>query len=231
MIIWVITIAYAVMIGVTLVFEYGHSEKKNNHRRYTISKCIASMLFIALSIAAFALSGNPLFFAMAPAYLFCFGGDLFLALGHEIDNKLKNPQFIVGVISFSIAQVFICIAYLRIMQWQIGWPALMGVIVLFATVFFARSKDYDFGENALPCTIYGFLVGLAAGLGLQMIITFPGMLVYVLLGVGSILFLISDLCLTMKLFWKKEAGWSGAAVLIFYYGAMWFLVCAIAMYI
>ncbi len=30
MIIWVITIAYAVMIGVTLVFEYGHSEKKQS---------------------------------------------------------------------------------------------------------------------------------------------------------------------------------------------------------
>lgn len=231
MIIWVITILYAAMVAATLIFEYGHSQLKDNQVKYTVAKCITSILFIVLAIIAFALSGNLLFLGMAPAYLFCFGGDLFLALGHEIDNRLKNPQFIVGVISFSIAQIFICIAYLKILQWHISWTAIVGVIVLVATIFFTKNKDYDFGENALPCTIYGFFVGLAAGLGLQMIITYPENLVYVLLGAGSIVFLISDLCLTMKLFWKKEARWSGAAVLLFYYGAMWLLACGIGMWI
>ena len=229
MIIWLVTVLYVICAVVTIVIEYKNSPENDTQVKYTIMKCITSVLFLAIAVVAFALSGNWTFFLLMPAYVLCFFGDLFLALGHEIDNRLKNPQFIIGVFSFCAAQIMLCFVFLSIMDWKISWPAIVALLVLGGTIFFTKSDDYDFGNNAVPCSIYSFFVGLSAGLGLQMIIMCHNDVMAVLLGVGAIVFLLSDLVLTMKLFWKKDVPWAGAVLLVLYWGSMWLYTAAPAM--
>ncbi|MCQ2546033.1 MAG: lysoplasmalogenase [Clostridia bacterium] len=231
MIIWLVTVLYVICAAVTIVIEYRNSPENDPQVKYTIMKCITSILFLVIAVVAFALSGSWMFFMLLPAYILCFFGDLFLALGHEIDNRLKNPQFVIGVFSFCAAQVVLCIVFLSMMDWHVSWPAIAALLVLGGTIFFTKSDDYDFGKNAVPCSIYAFFVGLSAGLGLQLIITCNDNPVAVLLGVGAIVFLLSDLVLTMKLFWKKDVPWAGAVLLVLYWGAMWLYTAAPAMYI
>lgn len=229
MIIWLVTALYVICAAATIVIEYKNGPGNDTQIRYTVTKCITSVLFLILAIMAYVLSGNGLFFLLLPAYILCFFGDLFLALGHEIDNRLRNPQFVIGVFSFCAAQVVICIVFLSMMDWHVSWPAIVSLLVLGGTIFFTKSDDYDFGSNAVPCSIYAFFVGLSAGLGLQMIITCNDDPVAVLLGAGAIVFLLSDLVLTMKLFWKKDVPWAGAVLLVLYWGAMWLYTAAPAM--
>lgn len=231
MIIWLITLLYAICAAVTIVIEYRNSSENDTQVKYTVMKCITSVLFLVIAVAAFAVSGDVIFFLLLPAYVLCFFGDLFLALGHEIDNRLKNPQFVIGVFSFCAAQVVLCVVFLSMMNWHISWPAIVSVLVLGGTIFFTKSDDYDFGSNALPCSIYAFFVGMSAGLGLQLVITYNYDSVAVLLGIGAIVFLLSDLVLIMKLFWKKDVPWAGAILLVLYWGAMWLYTAAPAMYI
>ncbi|MDO4176099.1 MAG: lysoplasmalogenase family protein [Bacillota bacterium] len=229
MIIWLVTALYVICAVITIVIEYKNTPQNDTQVKYATMKCVTSILFLVIAVLAFALTGNGLFFLLLPAYILCFFGDLFLALGHEIDNRLKNPQFVIGVFSFCAAQVVLCIVFLSMMDWHVSWPAIVALLVLGGTIFFTKSDDYDFGSNAVPCSIYAFFVGLSAGLGLQLVITCSSDPVAVLLGVGAIVFLLSDLVLTMKLFWKKDVPWAGAVLLVLYWGAMWLYTAAPAM--
>ena len=224
MIIWFFTLVYAAMMVVTALVMYRYTQKQ-----YVICKMITATLFLVIALLAYNRAPMEIFFYLMPGFCFCWGGDLFLALAHEIDNKLRNPQFIIGVISFTIGQIIIAFALLTALGWHISWTIIIPFIVLGYTICCTKSKDYEFGINAIPCSIYGFFVGLSAALGLQLILQNPGSTPALFLGIGTILFLISDAVLSMKLFWKKDVPWSGAGVIAFYFGAMWFLTSAICM--
>lgn len=227
MLTWIITIIYAAAVIAAGVVMYRYREWRDTQKPYTILKMVASVLFIVMGIYGYFISGNPAFAWMAPALVLCSVGDLFLALGHEIDNKLVNPQFIIGVYAFAAAQVFYSLVILRMMDWHVSWTIIIPFVVLGYTIFCTKNKDYEFGRNAVPCCVYGFLVGLTGGLGLQMLLTYPEELNCMFMGIGAILFLVSDGILSMKLFWKKETPWAGWGVLIFYFGAMWLLANSI----
>lgn len=128
MIIWLVTLLYAICAAVSIVIEYRNSPENDTQVKYTIMKCITSILFLVIAVVAFALSGSWMFFMLLPAYILCFFGDLFLALGHEIDNRLKNPQFVIGVFSFCAAQVVLCIVFLSMMDWHVSWPAIAALL-------------------------------------------------------------------------------------------------------
>lgn len=227
MIIWGLTFIYITSMYLTGHFMYRYRDipgyERDTQKQYVIFKMITACLYIALGAIAFNLSGNTAYFWLMPAYILCFAGDLFLALSHEIDNRIRNPHFTIGVVSFTLAQVFFSIVFFRMLEWQISWTLVIPFAVLGFTIFCIRSTDYDFGVNAVPCAVYSFFVGLTGSFGLQMIITYPGDLICTFMGIGAIMFVISDAVLSMKLFRSRYAPWTGALVIFFYFGAMWFL--------
>lgn len=235
MIIWGITFVYVIIIFLAGYFMYRFCDipgyELDTQNRYVLFKMLASAVFLVLGIVSYNLSGNGLYFYLMPAFALCFFGDLFLALGHEIDNKIRNPFFIIAVVAFTIAQTVFSFALLIMLDCRISWTIIIPFIVVGYTIFCIKSKDYDFGINGIPCAIYGFFVGLSAALGLQAIIAYPMDIISVFIGIGSILFLISDGILNLKLFWKGYTPWAGAGVLVFYYASMWFYSVAISMYV
>ena len=76
----------------------------------------------------------------------------------------------------------------------------------------------------MPSIIYSLIVGFLGGMGIELIIgSFTeglGSPAYVLMALGMVFFMVSDTILANKYFRKEGKGWFGAAVLIFYYGAM-----------
>lgn len=233
MIIWILTVIYVLAVAFAVYFMYRYCDipgkERNTQKPYVIFKMTASMIFILIATAAYLLSKNSIFFYLLPTALLCAGGDFFLALAHEIDNRIKNPQFLTGVLLFAAAHVLISVCYLSILHWRISWTCAIPFAVLIYTAICTKSRNYEYGNNALPCTLYGFFAGLSAALGLQLMITCPDNITYVFLGIGSILFFVSDSILSMKLFAVRKNRLSGAGVLFFYYVGMWFLTSAIAM--
>ncbi|MDO4545355.1 MAG: lysoplasmalogenase family protein [Bacillota bacterium] len=220
----VISVLYGILALVTIGVMY-----RNRQGPYTVLKTVTSLLFLLVGFLAYRHTGNPLYFYLLPGFIFCFLGDVLLAVAHEIDNKLKNPYFVLGVGSFLVAHVFFCWQFLGILEWHISWPAVIAIIMTGVTVSSVRSEKYDYGPNKIPSIIYSFFVGLLCGLGLQLFLDEPSNGQLIFLGAGSVLFLVSDYLLSMKYFRIEKPKCLGFFVLVAYYGAMWLLSANILM--
>ena len=211
---------YAAMVYGTIINMYRQKQKS-----YLIFKTVTSVIFVLMASAAFRISGSELFVAFLPAYVFCLIGDVMLALAHEIDNNLKNPQFTLGVGAFAIAHLFFI---WKIQTYMFSGVSVGGIIMSLLlgayTVWTTRSSAFEYGSNKVPSIIYSLIVGFLGGMGIELIIgSFTeglGSPAYVLMALGMVFFMVSDTILANKYFKKEGKGWFGAAVLIFYYGAM-----------
>ena len=216
----IITAVYAVMVYGTLINMYRQKQKS-----YLIFKTFTSLIFILMAAAAFRISGSEFFAAFLPAYFFCLVGDVMLALAHEIDNKLRNPQFTIGVGAFAIAHLFFI---WRIQPYMFSGVSIGGIIVslLMGTYTFltTRSAAFDYGSNKIPSILYSLIVGFLGGMGIDLLVGAVmeglGSPAYVLMALGMVFFMASDFILANKYFRKEGKSWYGAAVLVFYYGGM-----------
>ena len=211
---------YAAMVYGTIINMYRQKQKN-----YLIFKTVTSIIFVLMGAAAFRISGSQLFMAFLPAYVFCLIGDILLALAHEIDNNLKNPQFTLGVGAFAIAHLFFI---WKIQTYMFSGVSVGGIIMSLLlgayTVWTTRRSAFEYGSNKVPSIIYSLIVGFLGGMGIELIIgSFTeglGSPAYVLMALGMVFFMVSDTILANKYFRKEGKGWFGTAVLIFYYGAM-----------
>lgn len=220
--IWPITVMYAISLFATIYYLY-----QQKQTQYMTLKIITSFLFLMLGAISFAETKNPIYLAMLPAYIFCFFGDILLAYAHEIDNKLIKPYFTLGVAAFAIAHIAYCIEFARLLNFRIG--LIWGISILMMAIIYATTKSrlFEYGTNRRPSVIYAFLVGLMCGMGIDLMLTFGFDGIYKYLGIGALLFMISDGLLSMKYFKKEVPKAFGFWVLITYYGAMYLLSVAI----
>jgi len=129
--------------------------------------------------------------------------------------------------SFLLAHLFLCGSVILMMPPSPLLYLLIvaaGLVTVLVTVLNGRNPDYDFQGNLGLCTVYSFFVGGLLGSGVYVLLfyfwlgeaTSPGLL---LLGVGGIIFLLSDLILSFKLFYRKKNQLMPALVLLLYYPA------------
>lgn len=213
-----IVLLYIVMIAVTIKYMYRLDQKK-----YTVAKTATSIGFLAIGLISYIISGQDIYLAFLPAYLFCLVGDVLLALCNEIENKLKNPQFTLGVVSFAFAHIFIIREFGKILSWKISpfWIVFSAGLLIYTIITVTLKKEkFCYGSNAVPSCIYAAVVGLCGGMGLDIIWNLGDYLFCLVLGAGSVFFMISDFILANKYFRISKKAWFGGAVMIFYYGAM-----------
>ena len=213
---------YALMAVATIVVMY-----RGDQPRYLMAKAITSALFIVLGFVCWRLGdGGPdsaSWLRILLGLCFCFGGDMFLALAHEIDNNLDPKFFRLGVGSFLIAHLFFCFEIMVVLNRyapQKVLPVIVGLVTVGVSIFCSRSDMYDYKGNARPAILYSFFVGLLCGLGIQMMISMGFTGRWLIMGIGSVLFLLSDLTLSNKYFLKKKPKPFGAVVLVTYYAAV-----------
>jgi len=198
--------------------------KNKTNTVYIIGKMAASTGFIAVALighcTASCSAGFPL---LMTALVFCWLGDFFLALSDEIENLKKNPQFTLGVGSFTVAQVLLCAELLRLIDFQIRPTVILALIMPVVVVVLVKKGIFDCGKDTVPSVIYAVLIGGFCGLGLNYLWVCGLDGHTALLGIGACLFFLSDLTLSFRCYARYTPGWITPVVLILYYAATYMI--------
>ena len=145
---------------------------------------------------------------------------------------LRNPWFNLGVLVFALAHVVYIWQLGSLMSWEISpiWFVFAAGVTGF-TFWTTRSSSYEYQGHGPVCILYSVLIGFFGGMGVDLLIrhiTAEAGSVFgsdgcLMLAVGALFFMLSDALLATNYFKKKVWWMLGLAVMLFYYGAMYFL--------
>lgn len=190
-----------------------------------ILKTLTSMFFIATGFGALVVlvyRHQPVTLNQIGPALFILGGliagmvgditlDLkiyFKTLNMKVglDKKARDSMMWTGLIAFAIGHLFYLASLLTKTEHNINllWSAIIGV-VLIGIVLIVSTKvlGFKYGKFIVPCGIYGAL--LATFVVFSLFIMIEKMSVESLVTfIGSLLFIISDLVLSMTYFSSEE---------------------------
>ena len=172
---------------------------------YTISEClgnnfvtikaITSALFViigAINICSLKTNGGDLRFAaiLLTGLTFAFLGDVMLEI-----------HFIMGAALFAIGHIFYFVSYLTLIKFK--WTDLIVGSLIFIPVtlliLFAPFFTFDSILMQIVCIVYTIIISLMVGKAITNLIHEKNVL-NVLLVVGSLLFMFSDLMLLLNKF-------------------------------
>lgn len=216
------TIYGLILLYVIFLISSIRAMYKNELAKYTRYKMITSTLFLLIGLNAFILSSSELYLYFLPGYVFCFLGDFFLAIAKTPSGMLKKKKFMFGLVSFGLAHILYIIAIFRMLNGNIGWYFILFTIFGFFFVFYSYKKDkYEIkGKLIIPCFCYATLVATFVGMTFTHLISVGIYSQSLLLFIGSLGFMISDMVLSFKYFGKEKKRWYILVELILYYVAM-----------
>ena len=212
-------ILYVVIFSFLITTCY-HPKWKHRH---ILIKTLASLGFIWIATIASYYSHNfSFYYSMLPGFVLCLLGDISLAFN---DRKRTQQTFLLGLGSFLIAHILFLTAFYRLLPFSwtdLIFPALM-ILVTFAIT---RLKKMDVQDMLAYVLIYSFFVSALCGKGVSIAITNLTNQ-SILLGVGSFLFLISDLIILFLFFYKTKYISGRFWNLLTYYSALLCLALSI----
>ena len=188
-------------------------------------KTLASLFFVLTGVCGYVRYKDRRFFScpVLIALLCSMAGDVLLAL-----DQNQGILFVLGVAGFAGAHVLFSIAFCRICavtKKDLAWTAVV-FIVLVLLLFFG---DFDF-QGLLPV-----LIGYAAVISFMMVKALScwrcrqGQKTFsLLIMVGGVLFLLSDLVLLFWMFGVQRQEWVQWANWILYYSAQGCLAGALS---
>lgn len=192
------TILYLVLLCILLYCA------KNKQERYLTAKMTCSSLFLVLGIL-YGMCASSLrnFLWMFPALLFCFMGDYFIG----IFRKSKNTRhFMLGLSLFLMAHigfaVFVMQWYPGVRLWNLLLPAALGMVFL----VLERVCGLHMKRLKWPAFFYCLVLSffLIKALGFAYTVGNDGS---IFIGVGAVLFFLSDLSICFLYFISyKSAG-------------------------
>lgn len=222
MIVYAVISALLLVVFCTLLI-YSDYKKGPQHRYWF--KTLASVMFIALGSGMF---WNGEIQAALPLWIglcFSLAGDVFLAV---FDHKKDTRYFVMGVLGFGAAQIGYSIYFICAGTW-IGWSALIAVMITVASQVGMKMFQIKLTKGMLALvTVYSLLLSFAFACGLMsMIREFSPKSLIMAVGMG--LFLLSDVVLLFKYFYKEAPKCLTAVNLATYYGAQLLLAMGIGM--
>lgn len=161
------------------------------------------------------------------ALIFCWIGDLLLALSDEVNNLKKNPQFIMGTGSFLIAQILFCVRLLQIIDGDYKFTMLITLGLPAFMLLMIKKERFKCDMNIWPALGYSAFIGGFCGLGLNYLLIYGISFETVKLGVGACMFFTSDVILSFKCFGDVNGKWVIPAVLTTYYSATYLIALSI----
>ena len=162
--------------------------------------CASAYLLLALVIAEQIGFGGKYAVLMLSGFGFSWLGDLMLHI-----PKPTKVFFLFGMLFFAMAHVFYCMAYLKIQRELFSqspdflWQEFAAAAAITAAFLIAAySKGIHFGEMLVPLMVYGCFVSMMTIKSTELAIALlagsnaTDILPAVLLGLGGILFMLSD---------------------------------------
>ncbi|MDR1188214.1 MAG: lysoplasmalogenase [Bifidobacteriaceae bacterium] len=220
-------LAVTIMIaGAAVVAWCTVARVKGPSVRALLLKAAAGLLFVAAWVAAAAALPSAQFglgLMVILGLVFGLVGDIWLDLA-ELAARSHDAFFLAGMATFGVGHCFFIVG--MVWTWHPAWGSIAGAAATAAAVpavVFAleRKLGLDFGRFRVPAMAYGYLLALTACVGL--FTAFGGGAVIgqaLAMGIGAILFLVSDLVLCGANFGEHHGKPSAQiACYVFYYAA------------
>ncbi len=210
---------------------------KNGSPLATVIKTLTSLFFIATAFAALGENNTVTYDRIiVPAALIIMGLVLGLVGDITLDCKIvyqrmpkdSDTYTFAGMVSFGISHIMYITA-LSLLYYFNAWSLLVAVgvtVAVFAVSILAMKMN--FGKWLIPSITYAFLLSLFTANAAAIAITEATVGTdLVLLLVGSILFLLSDLVLSMTYFDGKDSKIMIVSNHILYYAAQFLIAIAV----
>ncbi len=224
-------------LGILSLIGFLVLRDKNGSPLATVIKTLASLFFIATAFAAFGENNTVSYDRIVvPAALIIMGlvlglvGDITLDLKITYQKMIKDSDTytFAGMACFGIGHILYIVAISMLYAFS-GWAILVGVGINAAifglSIFVMKMK---FGKWLIPSISYGFLLTIFMCVaGAACIIeksVGPDLILFL---VGSILFLLSDLVLSMTYFDGKDSKVMIIINHVLYYAAQFSIAVAI----
>lgn len=198
--------------------------KDKQQRLYiTLKTAISVGAWIIALIGAFYTNNFDSLKFLLPALIMCTFGDVFLALSDEVNIRLIEPYFTLGVASFGIAHIIFGAYFLVLCGFQVSWFLVLSPVTFLMLWGFKRAGVLKCDEYASSTMVYSLLVGAFLGLGINLIVTGEMNEKSIVLCIAAALFWSSDVSLSFRYFTKKFPLTLGIVVLTTYFAAIYMI--------
>ena len=208
-----------VLIPFTICFLlYIRQENLYRFRTATALKITLTMTLAVCLIVALARDFSPVLLAAAVGMLLCSGGDFYL---QYIRRDVR--KFTRGIILFGLGQVCNITALFLLAPYHWSGLAVMAALLALAVALKGIGR-WDTSANEPWLTIYTVLVAMTAAKSLSVAIVLAGKPGGLLLGLGGLLFFLSDMVLGIWNYRKNHILLADLNWLLYFAGQ--FLLCA-----
>ena len=208
-----------VLIPFTICFLlYIRQENLYRFRTATALKITLTMTLAVCLIVALARDFSPVLLAAAVGMLLCSGGDFYL---QYIRRNVR--KFTRGIILFGLGQVCNITALFLLAPYHWSGLAVLAALLALAVALKGIGR-WDTSANEPWLTIYTVLVAMTAAKSLSVAIVLAGKPGGLLLGLGGLLFFLSDMVLGIWNYRKNHILLADLNWLLYFAGQ--FLLCA-----
>ena len=208
-----------VLIPFTICFLlYIRQENLYRFRTATALKITLTMTLAVCLIVALARDFSPVLLAAAVGMLLCIGGDFYL---QYIRRDVR--KFTRGIILFGLGQVCNITALFLLAPYHWSGLAVLAALLALAVALKGIGR-WDTSANEPWLTIYTVLVAMTAAKSLSVAIVLAGKPGGLLLGLGGLLFFLSDMVLGIWNYRKNHILLADLNWLLYFAGQ--FLLCA-----
>lgn len=208
-----------VLIPFALCFLlYIRQENQYRFRAATALKITLTMTLAVCLTVSLVRGFSPVLLAAAVGMVLCAGGDFFLQY-----IRLDARKFTKGIVLFGLGQIG-NITALSLLA-PLHWSALAVLAALLAVAIALKGVGrWDTSANDPWLTIYTVLVAATAAKSLSVALAFAGLPGGLLLGLGGLLFYLSDMVLGIWNYQKNHILLADLNWLLYFAGQ--FLLCA-----
>ena len=208
-----------VLIPFTICFLlYIRQENLYRFRTATALKITLTMTLAVCLIVALARDFSPVLLAAAVGMLLCSGGDFYLQYIRRYVRKFTR-----GIILFGLGQVCNITALFLLAPYHWSGLAVLAALLALAVALKGIGR-WDTSANEPWLTIYTVLVAMTAAKSLSVAIVLAGKPGGLLLGLGGLLFFLSDMVLGIWNYRKNHILLADLNWLLYFAGQ--FLLCA-----
>lgn len=183
-------------------------------------KGLATISIITLAIYTVSMYAlNTVTILLLVGLVLCLLGDLVLALPELCDQGRRADIITFGIISFAMAQIVFIVMF-GLMDVVTLYGLIAGAVVAGAIFLLKKPMRLEFGKNLIPSLIYAGLLGTNVASSIILMIVGSFNLCYILLAVGFVSFIVSDLILSQIYFAGDQRPMTQKINYVFYYLAI-----------
>lgn len=210
----VCAMVYAVEVAVLLWI----SESKYSKKYYIKAKMMCSISFVLIAGIFAGVSGHWAYFLqLFPTLLFCALGDLFMGY-YRVRRYTRN--IILGICCFLVAHICLLILLFGVIPDVSWWLVVIPIVAVMLLCIQKKMLNMHYGRLWIPVLIYSVFLSLDLAKSVEVMLFRP-CISSAWIGVGGILFFISDytlnFCYFCKLKTKRKASWMNLINLASYF--------------